>query len=195
MKTPLIIFLFAYSLCLKEDKLSGWQKRNVTQKDDDLDNAYAAAFSNYSKIVNNIDLKIDDILRLTAYTQLVNGMNFIITFIDRKSEVPAIKQYRLYRPIPKDGKPEFEINEVHTYEETTGLIKFDDPSFTEIEYQLYKFLKISNIKLFYISYVYPIENDETKFYIINADTEDGQNLFVIGLDKASKKYDLCLKIK
>ena len=195
MKSLLIIFLIGFSLCLEEDTLSGWKKHNTSEVSDDLNNAYAEAFSNYSKTVNNIDLKIDDILRLTIYTQLVNGMNFKITFFDRKSEVPAIQEYILYRPIPKDGKADYEIKEVHTYEETNGFIKFDNPNFTEIEYQLYKFLKKNKIGLYYISYVYPIENDETKFYIINADTTDGQNLFIIGQDKVSKKYEFCVKIK
>jgi hypothetical protein len=194
MKSLLIILLFAISLCLEDDKLSSWKKYNITKEDPDLNSILSEAFSNYTKRANNIDLKIDDIFCLTAYTQLANGMNFKITFIDRKADFPAIQEYKINKRNQNNGES-LEIFEVNEYDESTGLIKFDEPQFTEVENQLYKFLKKNNIKLLYISYVYPIENDETKFFIINADTDDGQNLFIIGFDKAAKKYDFCVKLK
>ena len=196
MKSLLIIFLFVFSLCLEDEKLSSWQQYTVTEDDPVFKSILNVAYSNYTENINNIDIKIDDILRLTVYTQLVNGMNFKVTFVDRKAEFPTINEYIINRPIPKDGEDlVYAILEKNEYDESTGLIKFDDPKFTEVENQLYKFLNKKSIKLLYISYVYPVENDETKFYIVNADTEDGQNLFVIGYNKASKKYDFCVKIK
>ena len=196
MKSILIIFLFVFSLCLEDEKLNGWKKYNITKEDKELNSILNVAFSNYTKKINNIDVKIDDILCLTVYTQLVKGTNFKITFIDRKADFPSIQEYKINRPLPNNEEElVYEILEVNEYEESTGLIKFDDPKFTEVENQLYKFLNKNSIKLLYISYVYPVENDETEFYIINADTKDGQNLFVVGFDKASKKYDFCVKIK
>ena len=196
MKSLLIIFLFAFCLCLEDEKLSSWKKYTLTEEDPVLRSVMGVAYSNYTENSNNIDMKIDDMLRLTVYTQIVNGMNFKITFVDRKSDFPSIHEYIINRPIPKDGEDlVYSVLEKNEYDESTGLIKFDDPKFTEVENQLHKFLKKKGITLLYISYVYPVENDETKFFIINADTEDEQNLFVFGYDKAAKKYDFCVKIK
>lgn len=196
MKSILIIFLLAFSLCLEEEKLNGWEKCNSTQESDDINKAHEAIFTNYSKSVN--DLKEGDIIYLTAYTQLVKGRNFRITFFDKKSEFPAIQEYTLNRPLPQEGD-ELTILEIKAYEKTDGFIKFDDPNFSEIEYQLYKFLKKNNINLLYISYAYPIKNTETIFYIINAkikdNSKDEQNLFVMGFGIDSKKYEFCEKIK
>ena len=196
MKSLLIIFLFVFCLCLEDEKLSSWKKYTVTKEDQTLKSVMAVTYTNYTENSKNIDMKIDDLLLLTVYNQLVNGMNFKITFVDRKSDFPSIHEYIVNRPIPKNGEDlVYSILERNEYDESKGLIKFDDPKFTEVENQLYKFLKKKSINLLYISYVYPVENDETKFYIINADTEDGENLFVVGYDKAAKKYDFCVKLK
>ena len=196
MKSLLIIFLFVFCLCFEDEKLSSWKKYTVTKEDQTLKSVMAVTYTNYTENSKNIDMKIDDLLLLTVHNQLVNGMNFKITFVNRKSDFPSIHEYIVNRPIPKNGEDlVYSILERNEYDESKGLIKFDDPKFTEVENQLYKFLKKKSINLLYISYVYPVENDETKFYIINADTEDGENLFVVGYDRAAKKYDFCVKIK
>ena len=142
MKSLLIIFLLTFCLCLEDEKLSSWKKYTIKEEDPEFRSIMSVAYSNYTENSNNIDMKIDDMLSLTVYTQLVNGMNFKITFVDRKSDFPSIYEYIVYKPNPKDGEDlVYSIIEKNEYDESTGFIKFDDPKFTEVENQLYKFLK------------------------------------------------------
>ena len=88
MKSLLIIFLFVFCFCLEDEKLSSWKKYTVTKEDQTLKSVMAVTYTNYTENSKNIDMKIDDLLLLTVHNQLVNGMNFKITFVDRKSDFP-----------------------------------------------------------------------------------------------------------
>lgn len=189
MRSLLILALIATSLCLEDQLLGGWEKVSKIENDPEIDNAFLKALSLYA---TNINTQIEDLIRLSAYTKLVNGKLYNITFIDRKAEYPTIHEYTLNKPIAENS--DFEFVAKTEYDGFSGLISFTDPEFSSIELELYKFLKKDNQTLNYISYVYPIVTDENKFFIINADT-NGLKLYVIGQDRKSKKYNFYKKIK
>ena len=56
-------------------------------------------------------------------------------------------------------------------------------------------MKETKEELDFISYVYPLENDFTKFYIINAQTKNGEHQYVACQDKSDSKFDSFDKIK
>ena len=84
----------------------------------------------------------------------------------------------------------------HTeYEATSGLISFNDPNFTLIENALYKALKETKEKLSFISYVFPVETEETNFFMISAYTEDGEHQYVVCQEKLTKEFYVFNKVK
>ena len=195
MKVILIITLLALSLCTVIVEVDGgWEKRSLEENDAKIEEAYKNAYGLYA---SNINDKIDDLIRLTVYSQLVSGMNYRITFIDRKAEFPTIHEYQFYNPLPvnNDDKDELLFTEHFEYDTSAGLLNFNDADFTLIENKLYNYLKKQNEKLNYIMYAYPVESQDYKFFIINADTENGQSLYAIGQDPQSQEFDVFHKIK
>ena len=104
--------------------------------------------------LENKNLVEDDLIRLTVYSKIVSGTNYKVTFIDTKAEFPSIQEYVVYFPLPSENLNE-EIIEQTEYEATNGLVTFNDPLFSKLENKLYYFLKDTNEKLIYISYIYP----------------------------------------
>ena len=201
MKVILIITLVALSLCREnEEELDGgWEKRSLedTQLQEKINQAFLEAYNSYSSSTNNIDLKIDDLIRLTIYTQIVSGMNYRVTFIDRKAELPVFQEYIFYNPLPanNEGKDELKLSKNNECVPSAGLLNFKDDDFTKIESKLYNILKKQNEKLNYIIYAYPIETQDYKFFIISADTGEGQFLYVLGKGLKSEDFDVFHKIK
>ena len=142
-------------------------------------------------------MKIDDLIRLTIYTQIVSGMNYRVTFIDRKAELPVVQEYEFYNPLPanNNGKDELKLSKNNECVPSAGLLNFKDDDFTEIECKLYNILKKQNEKLNYIIYAYPIETQDYKFFIVNADTGERQFLYVLGKGRKSGDFDVFHKIK
>ena len=193
MKYILIIVLLTISLCQEEEKpsLGSWKKRSFEENSLEIDQSFKQAASQYCE---SHDAEIDDLIPLTVYSQLVNGNNYNITFIDSKSEYPSIEEYMINKGL--GNKPsDYTVKMNYQYENTVGVIPFNDPSFTLLENKLYKFLKDSTEELSFISYVYPLENKFTKFYIISANTKDGEHQYVVCQDKITDEFDNCKKIK
>ena len=193
MKYILIIVLLTISLCQEEEKpsLGSWKKRSFDENSLEIDQSFKQAASQYCE---SHDAEIDDLIPLTVYSQLVNGNNYNITFIDSKSEYPSIEEYMINKGL--GNKPsDYTVKMNYQYENTVGVIPFNDPSFTLLENKLYKFLKDSTEELSFISYVYPLENKFTKFYIISANTKDGEHQYVVCQDKITDEFDNCKKIK
>ena len=109
MKKFLIVVIFILTLCKDDEIIGGWQKKSLNGKtykdmDDGLVNAFKAALKEYTDLyLDDIDHTIDDIIPLTAYTHLVKGMFYDITFIDRKTEYPVIHHFQFFRPLPSDN--------------------------------------------------------------------------------------------
>jgi len=195
MKVILIITLFALSLCTDIVDIDGdWEKCSLEENNTKIEEAYHIA---YEKYATNINVKIDDLIHLTAYYQIVNGTNYRIAFIDRKSEFPTIHEFQFYNPLPvnNNGTDELIFSEHIEYDASEGLLDFNDEDFTLIENKLYYYLKKQNEKLNYIMYAYPVECQDYTFFIIYADTENGQSLYVIGRDPESQEFDVFQKIK
>ena len=133
-------------------------------------------------------------MRLTVYSQIVSGTNYKITFVDSKADLPIIQEYTVWVPLNLANN-ELDIIGHNTYKAKNKLIPTDKPSFKALEKNLHKYLKDSTEKLCYISYISPIENDETNFYLINANTGNGEHLYVICQEKRTGEYYLIRKVK
>ena len=180
MKAIIIISLLLISICADEPEQldGGWERNSFNENDLEIEGAFKASFEEYKKI--NPESNINDLIRLTIYTQIVSGKNFKICFIDSKADYPTIHEYK--------------FQEHNEYETSQGLINFKEPNFTSVENELYKLLKKNDIKLNYLSYVFPVENLETKFFIISANTSNGTHQYVICQDKKTEEFYTYQKI-
>ena len=190
MKTILVFALLALSLC-EEPMTGGWERRSINENSLEIEEAFRLANQEYTK---SNSVEVDDLIRLTVYSQVVSGTNYKITFIDTKAEYPTIQEYVVYRPLP--GKnAEAEITDHKEYEATSGLISFNDPTFDKIENALYKALKGTTEKLSYISYVFPVETRETNFFMISACTDSGEHQYVVCQDRSNNEFYVFNKVK
>jgi hypothetical protein len=191
MKTLLIIVLIAFSLC--ENFIpGGWKKRSVFENDLEIEQSFKNAFADYKKANKVND---DDLIRLTVYSKVVSGMLYKVTFVDSLAEVPIVQEYEIYKSLKNTNDQNFQVERHKEYEAKEGLIPFNDPKFTLLENQLHTFLKDSKEELNFISYVYPVENDETNFFMINAYTDDGEHQYIVCQDRDSEEFYHFEKIK
>ena len=189
------IILFALNMC-KEDNphpLGNFKKRTISKNDTEITEAFIEAFKFYN---NKIGPTIDVIVPLTAYSELVHGNNYLLTFMDKTSEFPTVYEYLIFVPFPNEKESKSSELKNHTeYDGSDGLLKYDEKEFTFIEKKLYQCLKKQNQQLHYIIYSYPVETSKYKFYIISADTENGQHLYALGHEKESDVFDVFQEIK
>ena len=194
MKVIFILALITLSLCEDEPLTGGWKKRSVNENDLFIDEAFKTASADYKQ---SNSAEEDGLIRLTVYSQIVSGTNYKISFIDTKAEYPTIQEYVLYKPLPSstENGEKMAISKHTEYEATSGLISFNDPNFTLIENALYKALKETKEKLSFISYVFPVETEETNFFMISAYTEDGEHQYVVCQEKLTKEFYVFNKVK
>ena len=193
MKVILVILLLALSQC--QDQIDGgWEKRSFNENDLEINEAYNASFEEYKKI--NSAAEKSDLVPLTVYTQIVSGMNYKICFVDKKADYLTIHEFYFYKPLAvnNEGKEEYKLQEHNQYTNIQGLLDYKDEKFTLIEKALYKLLKKSNIKLNYISFIIPIENGQTNFFMASAETDNGINLYIVCQDKESQEFYAYKKI-
>ncbi len=192
MKTILIISLLAFTFCFGEpDLVGGWTKRSLRENSFAIDQAFKMAGLKYS--LSN-DSEQDDLIRLTVYSQIVSGTNYKVTFVDQKASSPSIQEYIIYMPLNMEIQ-EIQIIDHNEYKTSNGLIPKDEPAFKVLEKKLHKYLKDGTEKLGYISYVYPVQNDETKFYFVNANTENGEHLYLVCQEISTGDYFDIHKVK
>jgi helicase len=86
------------------------------------------------------------------------------------------------------------INEHKEYE-IGKLVPLNDVTFSNVEDYLTKSLENTNEKVKYVSYIFTAENEESKFFIVFADTENGEHQYIFTQDKSSKELDYINKIK
>ena len=192
MKVILVILLLALSKC--KDIEGGWQQRSFDENDLGINDALNASFEEYKKI--NSAAEKNDLVPLTVYTQIVSGMNYKICFVDKKADYSTIHEFYFYKPLAvnNEGKEEYKLQKYNQYTNNQGLLDYKDEKFTLAEKALYKFLKKSNIKLNYISFIIPIENNQINFFMANAETDKGTNLYIICQDKESQEFYTYKKI-
>ena len=188
MKSVLILVLLAFTLCFP----GGWVKRSINENDLDIEQSFKLVSSNYAK---SNDVDVDDLIRLTVYSQVVNGMNYNVTFIDSTAEKPKIHEYTIYKSLENTNDNQFSIRDHEVYETPGELIPTNDPKLVPLENSLYSFLKNTKERLNFILLAYPIENYATNFYVISANTADGQHQYIVCQDKDSEVYYSFAKLK
>ena len=189
MKSFLLLVLFSLITC----QFGGWTKRSLAENDFYIDRSFRVACKSYSK-GENVDC--DDYIRLSVYSQMVNGTNYKVCFLDTKAEYPTIQEYVVHVPlsIRERNGPEFSVVEHKEYE-IGKLVPLNDVTFSNVEDYLTKSLENTNEKVKYVSYIFTAENKETKFFIVSADTENGEHQYIFSQDKNSKEFEFINKIK
>ena len=123
MKYILILVLLTFSLCEDEKKqaVGSWTKHSFNENSLEIEQSFRQAAKDYCK---THDVEPDDLIRLTVYSQLVNGVNYKITFMDPSSDYPTIEEYRIYKA--RGNKPEdYKVEENTKYENTLGGLILD----------------------------------------------------------------------
>ena len=191
MKPIVFISLLVFTLCFGEkESLGGWTKRSTAENSFEIDQVFKMATKKYASS-NGVDP--DDLIRLTVYSQVVSGTNYKVTFVDSKANTPAIQEFTVF--VPLSLKKELIITAQKEYKIENKNLPKDEPSFKQLEKQLFKFLKDGIERLGYISYVSPVQNEQTKFYFVNADTENGEHLYIICQDRITGEYYDVQKLK
>ena len=150
MKSILILALFTFSLCLGGFGLAGgWSKRSILENSLDIDQSFKLATAEYTKTTN---VDADSLVRLTVYSQVVSGSNYKVTFINPNTVYPVIQEYVVYIPL-RQSNNKIEITDHKEYKAENGVLAHNDSAFSELEKQLYDFLKNTKEKLIFISYV------------------------------------------
>ena len=185
MKVILLATLFLFSLCEEVD--GGWERSSIYTNSLEVEQSFVHAYDEYKK---TNDVENSDLVRLTLYIQIVSGTNYKICFVDKKADFPTVQEYVYYKPLEVNtgGVEVYELIEHNEYVANNGLLDYNDEKFAKIEYELYKKMKKEGIKLNYISYAYLIENKDTNFYYINADTEKGEKNYILCQDKENKEF-------
>ena len=192
MKSILILALFTFSLCLGGFGLAGgWSKRSILENSLDIDQSFKLATAEYTKTTN---VDADSLVRLTVYSQVVSGSNYKVTFINPNTVYPVIQEYVVYIPL-RQSNNKIEITDHKEYKAENGVLAHNDSAFSELEKQLYDFLKNTKEKLIFISYVIPVENNDTRFFMISAFTGCGQHQYIICQEKSSGDYYLTEKLR
>ena len=191
MKATLFLTLISLIFC-QTGFSGGWVKRSLAENNLYLDRSFTSAFMEYSEAKNS---KNEDYIRLTIYSQVVAGVNYKVCFYDPNSEKPVVQEYIVYVPITSWKKgPIFRITKHSEYPAEKSL-NANDESFSLAEKQLTQGLENTNEKVKSVSSILTAENGESIFYIITAETENGEHQYIIAQDKADKKFDYANKIR
>ena len=190
MKATLILILISLIFC-EEGFSGGWVKRSLAENNIFIDRSFTSAFAEYS----GEKKKYDDYIRLTVYSQLVAGTNYKVSFYDTKAEKPVVQEYVVYVPLTSWKKgPIFRVTRHKEYE-ATQTVNANDESFSLVEKHLTQGLENTNEKVKSVSSIVTAENRESTFYIITAETENGEHQYIIAQDKTTKKLDYANRIK
>ena len=186
MKSILLFALITLISCQE----GGWTKRSLAENSIYIDRSFREAYKSYK----NADY--DGYIRLSIYSQIVSGTNYKVCFLDPNADYPIIQEFVVYVPLPtgKRNGPEFNIIRHKEYE-VENLISHNDAVFSEVEKYMIKGLENTNEKVKNISYVFSAENNETTFFMVFADTENGEHQYVFSQDKSSKEFDYINKIR
>ena len=190
MKAVLISLLISLISC---QLLGGWTKRSLNENNLYIDRSFNIAFKSYS---NDENVDGDDFIRLTVYSQVVSGTNYKVCFLDPKNENPTIQEYVVYVPLSvgKRNGPDFIVSRHKEYL-TRNLIGFKDATSSLVEKTLTERLENTKEKVKYVTSIVNTENNETKFFIISAQTENGEHQYIFGQDKKTGELEFISKIR
>lgn len=185
MKSLLLLSLLVLCISQKVDEEDEdvWKKRSIYEDDLFIDRSFKTAAKDYIK--NKPGLTEDDLFPLTVHSQLIESQKYKVCFIDTKNNTESIQEYKVY----VHGKELlFEIFGKKQLEKKNEKIDLNDKTFVKFEKTLTKNLKGTTEELKNINNAGIIENDETLFYIVNADTKEGEHNYVVYQDKESNEF-------
>ena len=184
MKSTLFFFLLSCLIVISPSALSGgWKKGSFRENDVNLDGAFKKAFEIYSKENPNSD--IDYVQRLTIYRQVVNGINYKMCFIDEKSDLNVVQEYVISgQPFGSNEKePNFRFFEKNTFKAKSETIQVSDKRYPRIQNTLFGFLKNSGENILFINKMEIVETSFDNFYIVSAQGEKKEHVYVVGQSK------------
>ena len=184
MKLNLFFILLSCYIAISFSSLSGgWQKGSFKENDANLDGAFRKAFEIYSK--ENPNSNIDYIQRLTIYLQIVNGINYKMCFIDEKSDLNVVQEYVISgQPFGSNEKePNFRFFEKNTFKAKSETIQVSDKRYPRIQNTLFGFLKNSGENILFINKIEIVETAFDNFYIVTAQGEKKEHVYVAGQSK------------
>ena len=191
MKSFLLLVLFSLISC----QLGGWSKRSLEENNLSIDRSFTAAYKSYFDGENG---NYDDYIRLSVYSQMVSGTNYKVCFLDTKAKYPTIQEYVVHVPLPSSNRerngPEFTVIQHNEYE-IGNFVSVNDVTFSKVKENLTKSLENTNEKVKQISYVFTAENENAIFFMVFADTENGEHEYIFSQDKISKELQFINKIK
>ena len=186
MKSNLFFFSLSCLIVISSSALSGgWKKGSFRENDVNLDGAFRKAFEIYSK--ENPKADIDYTQRLTLYRQVVNGINFKMCFIDLKSNLNEIHEYIINNPPTPSSNGErdlvFNFFDKKDYQVKNDLISVNDARYPRIQNTLFGYLRNSGENILFINKIEMVESSLDNFYIVYAQGEKKEHVYVVGQSK------------
>ena len=192
MKAVLILVLISLITC-QFGMPGGWEKRSTTENNMYIDRCFREAFKAYA---NSEDANPDDYLPLTVHSQVVAGTNYKVTFIDPKVEVPTVQEYVVFVPLPHQVKNGLDLQVTkHKEYQAKESVNSNDEKYTSIQYHVIKALEGTKEKIKEITSISKIESRQTNFYVIDAETENGNHRYIVAQDKFTNELDYPQKIR
>jgi len=182
MKSFLLLALIALASCLS----GGWTKHSLAEDSIYIEGAFTESFKAYAK---DEYIDPDSFVRLSVYSQVVNGTNYKVCFIDR-NEPLYIQEYTIYVPLQTSNKigPIFKVFSKRAYKSRVLSLN-NGEAFDFVEKYTHKGLAKIGEKMKKISIVYHSENINNIFYIVFTESEKDDHEYVIVRDKATQEFD------
>ena len=179
-----ISFLFFLSLLIVVKSLpGGWNKGSFRENDIGIDRAFKKAFEVYSK--DNPNSEIDFTQPLTIYRQIVNGINYLICFIDLNNDLNIIQEFKINGPdfSNKNRNEEFVFLERKQFEPDKGLITTSDSRYRKINDIVFELSKTWKENFLYIIKIEKVETTLDNFFIVTGRSDDKLKTYVFGQNK------------
>ena len=188
MKSFLLLALIALASCLS----GGWTKHSLAEDNIYIEGAFTESFKAYA---NDENVDPDNFVRLSVYSQVVNGNNYRVCFIDRNESL-TIQEFIIYVPLQTSNKnePIFKVFSKKAIK-SSSLSLNNGEAYDFVEKYTHKGLDKIGDKMYKISNVYHSENINNIFYIVFTEYEKDKHEYVIVRDKATHEFDHFDKIK
>ena len=189
MRTELVLTLIVLSSC----SFGGWKQESLYSNSAVINNAYNLATEKFLK--NNGISSVDDLELLSIYSQLVAGMNYKFTYINRNNPLNGIQQTTVYIPLPtSNAQPT--VTEDKTLPISNGVISLNDPKYGKVN-ELVKnaYKNSSSQKIIKTKKITFVNTDLATYFILvaeNPNKEEGY--YAVVLHRGSGEYQLINKL-
>lgn len=178
------VLLLAFSLC----NLGGYTRRSFMENHYDIDLARRTAFADYAQ-KNNVEE--DDLIPITVHSQVVNGINMLITFADSKNFKNEVHEYEIHVKTFGGNSNGPQILNIATRKVSEDFVSMADRRFPKVHSELFKYYnEEKNSKLEYVKSINTIETNLSTFFICVAKTDKGEFTYIVEQDKESKKFQV-----